>query len=133
MIFEFKRVRRNPYSPTIYPPEQPIRLEEARLDAWASALGQHRDGVLRASAPRDRLAARLATRLFRRILARRNKAMQEGAGTADGRRSGLGDFGPSAYEWLIEAELTPAGRGEGAFQKSGNLHNGKAAPAASQD
>ncbi len=130
MFFESKRVRRNPYSPPPYPPEKPIRLDEARLDAWANALGQHRDGVGRTSALlRDRLAASL----FRGILARRNKAMPEETGIAHRRQSGLGDFEPSAYVWIIEAESNPAGRGEVAFQESGNLHNGNAAPTASQD
>ena len=129
MFFEFKRVRRNPYSPTPYPPEKPIRLDEVRLDAWAHALGQRREWDGRLSALRHRLAVRL----FRRILAVRGKHPGEEVGIADKRRSGLGDFRPSSYVWLIEAESDPVELGEGAFQESGNLHNGKAVPTASQD
>jgi hypothetical protein len=129
MFFEFKRVRRNPYSPTPYPPEKPIRLDEVRLDAWAHALGQCREWDGRVSALRHRLAARL----FRRILAVRGKHPAEEVGIADKRRSGLGDFRSSSYVWLIEAESNPAERGEGTLHESGNLHEGQAAPTASQD
>lgn len=43
MFFSSKRLVRDPYSLSTYEAEQPIRLDDARLDAWALSLGQRRE------------------------------------------------------------------------------------------
>lgn len=42
MFFLSKRVRRDPHNRFLHDPDEPIRLDEARLNAWALALGQRR-------------------------------------------------------------------------------------------
>ncbi len=116
MFFRFKRVRRDPYTTRLFEAERPIRLDEARLQAWALALGQRREAESRDFRPhrgqlpdvdlsqvvrvdRPGMVAQLLRRLF-------------GRGRSDPKEPGasarvdpvLGETVRKPYVWLVEAE-----------------------------
>lgn len=112
-------VRRDPY-PAGVEAEKPIRLDEARLDAWAFALGQQRASgrpsfrphrgelpdldLSRVVAVRrgPGLISRLVLRLFRR--AKRPDAPETAPGAVIEDHAALGESRLKAYVRLIETE-----------------------------
>lgn len=114
-------VRRDPYFARIEA-EKPIRLDEARLDAWAQALGQKRSGdppAFRAhrgqlpdvdfsravAAPRRRgLISRLFFRLFGRD--KQPDASETASGAVVEDHAALGESRLKAYVRLIETEAS---------------------------
>lgn len=117
MFSRSKRVRRDPYL-TTYEAEQPIRLDEARLDAWALSLGQRRNGYQpprrphRGMLPDVDLSCAIATergpgliaRLFRRVFRRRPEDPEQPAGGTEGSHAALGEARRKPYVWLVETE-----------------------------
>ncbi len=121
MFFRFKRVRRDPYTTQLLEAERPIRLDEARLDAWALALGQRRDAERPAFRPhrgqlpdvdlsqlvrvhRPGPLARLWRRLFRR-----GQSEPEEPGASVRLDPALGETARKPYVWLVDAESGGSG------------------------
>jgi hypothetical protein len=119
MFFRPKRVRRDPYSLSIYEAEQPIRLDEARLEAWALSLGARRDELGPARRPhrgmlpdvdlsravpveRRGLIVRLLSWLARKQTAEALPA--ESAGETTGPDVALGETWRKPYVWLVEPD-----------------------------
>src|SRR5262245_60262481 len=119
MLFRKKRIRRDPYL-SIYEAQQPIRLDEERLEAWAMSVGQRRepfraerklhrgmlpDVDLSRAVPAERRVGPIM-RLFRRIFARerREEADAEAVGETEGPRPALGEARRKSYVWLVDAE-----------------------------
>lgn len=118
MLFRKKRVRRDPYSLSIYKTEQPIRLDEARLEAWALSVGQRRESFQpkrkphRGMLPDVDLSRAVSAkpgpiaRLFRRFFARKRGegAEAEVSGGTEGSHEALGEAHRKPYVWVIEAD-----------------------------
>lgn len=119
MFFRSHRGRRDPHFLPIRDYEDPIRLDEARLDAWAMALGQpRRPGYRRRShrgmlpdvdfsrtVPAERGSGPIAL-LFQRLT---GKAAEPGLGDATpgdtaGPGVALGETGRKPYVWLVGDE-----------------------------
>ena len=127
MFFRKKRVRRDPYL-SIYEAQRPIRLDEARLDAWALSVGQRREadqpkrrthrGMLpdvdfSQAVPAERPG--LLRRLLGRLSGRRsdeNPAAEAAGGETD-HGLALGETGRKSYVWLVEAESEPEAEASG--------------------
>ena len=122
MFFRKRRVRYDPYF-SIYEAQRPIRLNEARLDAWALSLGQRREpyqpaikphrGMLpdvdfSRAIPAERRPG-LIVRLFRRLAGRpsNENPAAETAGEATDHGLALGETSRKPYVWLVEAESEP--------------------------
>ena len=110
MLFNHKNIRRDPYEKSVYAPEKPIRLDEARLEAWARAHGQRRESLtpraLRSAVsdlPDDAATARpeamrrgAVARLIRRFLGKPHDAPLHGQ---------MRDEKPRVpYVWTVDAE-----------------------------
>jgi hypothetical protein len=119
MFFRSRRVRRDPYSLSIYEAEQPIRLDEARLEAWALSLGVRRDGIepegrphrgmlpdvdLSRAVPVERRG--VIARLLRWLLGKppEEASSVEPAGETARRDVALGEFWRKPYVWLVESD-----------------------------
>jgi hypothetical protein len=128
MFFRKKRVRRDPYQ-SIYEAQRPIRLDEARLEAWALSVGQRRDihqserrshrGMLpdvdlSQAVPAEKQPG-LLRRLLRRLAGRPSDAgsAAEAAGEATDHGLALGETGRKPYVWLVEAESEPGAEASG--------------------
>ena len=122
MSFKSKRVRRDPYSLSIYESERPIRLDEARLEAWALSIGQRREAYrperkphrgmlpdvdLSLAVPAERRPG-LIVRLFRLLFRRKRdeRAPAEEPGRTEGSRAALGESGWKPYVWLVDADVS---------------------------
>ena len=119
MFSRYKRVRRDPYSLSIYESERPIRLDEARLEAWALSVGQRRqperkphrgmlpDVDLSLAVPAERRPG-LIVRLFRRLFRRKRdeQAPAEEPGRTEGPHAALGESGRKPYVWLVDADVS---------------------------
>jgi len=122
MFFRYKRVRRDPYSLSIYESERPIRLDEARLEAWALSVGQRRqsyqperkphrgmlpDVDLSLAVPAERRPGLIA-RLFRRLFPRKRdgQAPAEEPGRTEGPHAALGESARKPYVWLVDADVS---------------------------
>jgi hypothetical protein len=124
MFFRSDRGRRDPHFLPIRDYEDPIRLDEARLDAWAMALGEqpraryrprgrpHRgmlpDVDFSRAIPVPRRPG-LVARLFRLFAGRPNKE----APPADAAESGTGDLAlgeteRKSYVWVLDRESDAA-------------------------
>jgi hypothetical protein len=127
MFFRKKRVRRDPYL-SIYEAQRPIRLDEARLDAWALSIGQRRQAYQQERKPHrgmlpdvDFSRAVPAERPgFLRRLLRRLAGARPGEGSGvemagEGTDHGLalGETGRKPYVWLVEAESEPEAEASG--------------------
>jgi len=116
MFFRFKRVRRDPYTTRLFEAERPIRLDEARLDAWALALGQRREADRPTFRPhRGQLPDVDFSQLVRvdrpglvawllRKLGRRGHPEPEESGASGRVDPVLGETVRRPYVWLVEAE-----------------------------
>lgn len=122
MFFRPQRGRRGPHILLIRDSDEPIRLDESRLAAWAMALGQSRGGPPRRphrgmlpdvdfsrAEPAPRRPGLIA-RLFG-LLARRAGTAAESAGAAlpvaEAKAIGegaLGEAGRKSYVWPVERE-----------------------------
>ncbi len=121
MLPQPQRVRRDPHNDFFHHGDDPIRLDEARLDAWALALGQRRGGARPgwpayrwlpdpdfsrpiSSAHRlDRISG-LISRLLRR--AEPAGASETAAGAVADDAAALGESRLKAYVRLIETEAS---------------------------
>ncbi len=93
MFFSSKRLVRDPYSLSTYEAEQPIRLDDARLDALALSLGQRREayqpkrkshrGMLPDAAPPANMSGETTVRAV-----------------------ALGESRRKPYVWLVEADAS---------------------------
>lgn len=130
MSFRFDGGRQRPQPITTLPPQEPIRLDEARLRAWALAIdeqprhpGQQRrphrsmlpdvDFSLAVPAPRR---PGFIARLFRR-LAGRPAGTVASAETA-GNDAALGEAEQKSYVWVIASESKDAGSPAGAARSN---------------
>jgi hypothetical protein len=116
MFLRSKRVRRDPYSLSIFEAEQPIRLDE-RYEAWARTRREwpapefrsHR-GMLPdvdlSNVVAVETGPRLITRLFRRLFSRRKGREPPGetSGRTEGSHAALGEAGRKPYVWLVGTE-----------------------------
>lgn len=115
MFFRFKRVLRDPYTIDRFEADKPIRLDEARLEAWALALGQRRETHRPASRPhRGQLPdvdfsqvvrvrrPGLIAGFFRWLLG--DDADDEDAGATAGTEAALGEGRRKPYVWLVETD-----------------------------
>jgi len=128
MFLRSKRVRRDPYSLSIFEAEQPIRLDE-RYEAWARGrrdrstpeFRPHR-GMLPDVDLSNVVAVEtgpgLIARLFRRIFSRRKGREPPGepSGRTEGSHAALGEAGRKPYVWLVETESEASRQEE--FQQS---------------
>lgn len=126
MFSKKKRIRRDPYF-SIYEAQQPIRLDEARLDAWALSIGQRRETYRPKARPhrgmlpdvdfsqgvpverRPGPIVRLFRRLFRRNSDEPTPVGETGAGETgrtEGPHAALGEAPRKPYVWLIEADVS---------------------------
>jgi len=118
MFFRKKRIRRDPYFSS-YEVQQPIRLDEARLHAWALSIGQRREaerperkphrGMLPDVDLSQAVAAQgpgLLRRLLRRFAGRPSdeNPVAEAAGEETDHGLALGETRRSPYVWLVEAD-----------------------------
>ncbi|MEP9389533.1 hypothetical protein [Mesorhizobium sp. KR9-304] len=129
MFFRPERGRRGPHILLIRDCDEPIRLDEARLAAWAMALGQNRSGYgprrrshrgmlpdvdLSRAEPAPRRPGLIA-RLFRSLARRIGKAAKPvGAAFREPEKSAvgmeaLGEAGRKSYVWPTERESDDAG------------------------
>lgn len=120
MFFRSKRLVRDPYSLSTYEAEQPIRLDDVRLDAWALSLGQRREAYqprrkphrgmlpdvdLSRKVPVASRAGWVARALGRLAGKRPDGAPQDGgSGETTIRTVALGETGRKPYVWLAEAD-----------------------------
>ena len=124
MFFRSDRGRRRPHLPLICDAEEPIRLDEARLGAWAMAVGHDRgyfgkpsrrphrgmlpDVDFSRAVPAPRRQG-LFARLFRLFAGRqRNQAAPAGAGESGAGDRALGEAERKAYVWVLEWESDAA-------------------------
>ena len=133
MFFRRMRIRRDPYL-SIHEAQRPIRLDEARLDAWALSVGQRREPERRThrgmlpdvDLSQAVLVARrpgLLRRLLRRLAGRRSDETPpaEMAGETTDHGLALGETGEKPYVWLVDdAEPEPGAEASGAdeFEQS---------------
>lgn len=120
MFFRSRRVRRDPYSLT-YEAERPIRLDEARLEAWALSLGERRGGFEPARRPHREMlpdvdlsravpveSLGLIARLLGWFAGGRRESgpspdpAREAAGETAGDEVALGEFRRKPYVCLVE-------------------------------
>ena len=122
MFFSSKRLVRDPYSLSTYEAEQPIRLDDARLDAWALSLGQRREvyqlkrNPHRGMLPDVDLSRTVpvanrpgwVARAFNRLAGKRPDAALPGdtSGETTVRSVALGEGGRKPYVWLVEADAS---------------------------
>ncbi len=128
MFFRKKRVRRDPYRLSIFETERPIRLDEARLDAWALSIGQSRgdrqpkvkphrgmlpDVDFSLMVPIKRRPGPIR-RLLRRIFGRgrEEQAAAEASGRTEESHAALGETERKPYVWLVEAQSDFSGPDE---------------------
>ena len=137
MFSRLKRVRRDPYSLSIFEAEQPIRLDE-RYEAWARGrrdwsgleFRPHR-GMLPDVDLSNVVAVEtgpgLIERLFRRIFSRRKGREPPGetSGRTEGPHAALGEAGRKPYVWLVETESDASGQEE--FQQTLSYNGSRAA------
>lgn len=137
MFSRSKRVRRDPYSLSIFEAEQPIRLDE-RYEAWARGrrdwsapeFRSHR-GMLPDVDLSNVVAVEsgpgLINRLFRRIFGRRKGREPPGetSGRTEGPHTALGEAGRKPYVWLVETESDASGQED--FQQTLPLNGSRAA------
>ncbi|MBX3580333.1 MAG: hypothetical protein KF810_00335 [Rhizobiaceae bacterium] len=115
MFFFSKRIRRDPYRIDLSEADKPIRLDEARLEAWALALGQRRETRRPAFRPhRGQLPdvdfsqvvrvrrAGLIAGFFRWLLG--DNADDDAAGATAGADAALGEGRRKPYVWLVETD-----------------------------
>lgn len=115
MFFFSKRIRRDPYRIDLSEADKPIRLDEARLEAWALALGQRRETGLPAFRPRrgqlpdvdfsQVVRVRrpgLIAGLLRWLLG--DDADDQDAGATAGTEAALGEGRRKPYVWLVETD-----------------------------
>ena len=118
MFFRSDRGRRGPHILLIRDSEEPIRLDEARLAAWAMAIGQDRGIVGKPSRRPHRgmlpdvdfsraVPAPRRPGLFARLLRlfagrRRNEAASAGAAESGTDDRALGEAERKAYVWVLE-------------------------------
>lgn len=121
MFFRKKRVRRDSYF-SIYEAQRPIRLDEARLDAWALSIGQRRETHQPRVKPHRGMLPDvdfsrvvsverrpdLLTRLFRRLFERKRDepAPAEESGRTERPHAALGETGRKPYVWLVETDVS---------------------------
>lgn len=143
MFSRYKRVRRDPYSLSIYESERPIRLDEARLEAWALSIGQRRDAYqpgrklhrgmlpdvdLSRAVPAERRPG-LLRRLLRRLAGARpdeGSGVQK-AGEETDHGLALGETGRKPYVWLVDADSEPSGSDELEPNEPATAYNGSRA------
>jgi len=122
MFFRPKRLLRDPYSLSTYEAEQPIRLDDARLDAWALSIGQRREAYQPKRKPhrgmlpdvdfsrRVPVASRpgWVARALRRLAGKRPDGARPGgaSGETTVRTVALGETGRKPYVWLVEADAS---------------------------
>jgi hypothetical protein len=124
MFYRSDRGRRDPHFLPIRDYEDPIRLDEARLDAWAMALGErpraryrqrsrpHRgmlpDVDFSRAVPAPRRSG-LVARLFRLVARRpRNEAASAGAAESGTGDLALGETERKSYVWVLDWESDAA-------------------------
>lgn len=147
MFFRRKRIRRDPYL-SLHEAQRPIRLDEARLDAWALSIGQRREAYqperrthrgmlpdvdLSQAVPARRRPG-LLSRLLRRLAGRRSdeNPTAEAAGETTDRGLALGEAGRKPYVWLVdnaesETETEPSGADEFEPSEPAVAYNGSRA------
>lgn len=124
MFFRPRRLLRDPYSLSTYEAEQPIRLDEARLEAWALSLGERRDRFKPARRPHRGMLPDVdfsrevaveplrgaISRLLRWLAGRRpdEPGTAKSAGEATGETAqqdvALGESRRKPYVWLVEPD-----------------------------
>jgi hypothetical protein len=124
MFYRSDRGRRDPHFLPIRDYEDPVRLDEVRLDAWAMALGEqpraryrprgrpHRgmlaDVDFSRAVPAERRPG-LIVRLFRLFAGRpRNEASPVDATESGAGDSALGETDRKSYVWVLDRESNDA-------------------------
>ena len=122
MFFSSKRLVRDPYSLSTYEAEQPIRLDDARLDALALSLGQRREAYQpkrkshRGMLPDVDLSRRVPVasrpgwvmRALNRLAGKRldEAPSEDASGETTVRAVALGESRRKPYVWLVEADAS---------------------------